>query len=154
MDTHELVTPTTTNDWAIYHAIRREVLFEARGQFGIYNENHPDERAPNNHPKLLIYRGEPVGVVRIDLDGDVAALRRVAIRPDAQRRGHGRVLLELAQRFARGAGCTRLVSFAAPDAVGFYQSFGFIIDAAGTVGPSVRESVFMTKELAVYPAAG
>ena len=73
MDAHELVTPSTTSEWATYHAIRREVLWEARGLFGVYNENHPDEAAPNNHPKLLIYGGDPVGVVRIDIDGAVAA---------------------------------------------------------------------------------
>jgi len=97
------------------------------GLFGVYNENHPDETAPNNHPKLLVYEGEPVGVVRIDSDGAVAALRRVAIRVDLQQRGHGRVLLELVERFARKAGCTRLVSFVAPEAIAFYQGFDFCI---------------------------
>lgn len=48
MDAHELVTPNTTSEWATYHTIRGEVLWEARGLVGIYNENHPDEAAPNN----------------------------------------------------------------------------------------------------------
>src|SRR5262245_23844522 len=105
---HALVTPSTVDQWASYHAIRREVLFEARGLHGVYDDNHPDERAPGNHAKLLVHGADPVGVVRIDIDGTVAALRRVAIRTDLQGRGHGRVLLALAERFARDAGCMRL----------------------------------------------
>jgi hypothetical protein len=53
----------------VYHDIRREVLFEARGQFGVYNENHPDDVAAGNHAKLLLHRGHPVGVIRIDVSG-------------------------------------------------------------------------------------
>jgi hypothetical protein len=29
--------------WRVYHAIRRKALFENRGRFGVYNENHSDE---------------------------------------------------------------------------------------------------------------
>jgi GNAT superfamily N-acetyltransferase len=148
MEAHELVTPTTTGEWDSFHRIRREVLFEARGQYGAYNADHPDDRAPNNYPKLLVYMGEHVGVVRIDVAGHIAALRRVAIRADVQRQGHGRALLSLAQRFARDAGCTEMVSYVAPDAVQFYQGFGFVVARDGATGPSGRESVFMTKQLA------
>ncbi len=147
MGAHELVTPTSTSEWDSYHRIRREVLFEARGQFGVYNENHPDDRASNNHPKLLVYKGEPVGVVRIDIDGNVALLRRVAVRADVQRRGHGRALLKLAQQFARDAGCTRLISFVDPEAMAFYLRCGFAVDEER---PSGGKSVLMSK----VPVAG
>jgi len=147
MDAHELVTPTTISQWDSFHRIRREVLFEARGEIGVYDADHPDDRAPNNHPKLLLHMGEPVGVVRIDIAGHVAALRRVAIRADVQRRGHGRALLRLVQRFALDAGCTQLVSFVATDAVGFYRGFGFVAARDPADGTSVGESVFMTKQV-------
>jgi sirohydrochlorin ferrochelatase len=74
MPDHELVTPSDPTEWKAYHDIRRQVLLEARGEFGTYDENHPDERAVGNHPKLL-----------------TAILRRVAIRADAQRHGRGRI---------------------------------------------------------------
>jgi GNAT superfamily N-acetyltransferase len=147
METHELITPTTDDQWDSYHRIRREELFEARGQLGVYNANHPDDRAPHNHPKLLVYSGDYVGVVRVDIDKGVAALRRVAIRADAQHRGHGRALLELVQRFARDAGCTKLISFVAPDAVAFYQGSGFDVEQEGAMGASSHGSVYMTKPL-------
>jgi hypothetical protein len=61
MAEYELVSPSDAGTWQVYHAIRREVLFEARGLFGVYDENRPDERAPGNHSKLLLVRGAPVG---------------------------------------------------------------------------------------------
>jgi len=147
MTTYELVTPASPAEWSAYHEIRRRVLFEGRGQFGVYDENHPDEKALNKYPKLLLHQGEPVGVVRIDIENGEAILRRVAVRTDVQRRGHGQVLLQLAQRFAEDAGCGTLVSFVAPSAIGFYQGFGFSIERDRVSGPSGQGSVFMTKQL-------
>ncbi|HEX5109166.1 MAG TPA: GNAT family N-acetyltransferase [Vicinamibacterales bacterium] len=146
--TYELVTPVSASEWRAYHDIRRQVLFEARGQFGVYDENRPDDRAPGNHPRLLVYDGQPIGVVRIDIDGSIALLRRVAVRADVQRLGHGRALISLAERFAEERGCTALASFVAPDAVGFYQRCGFAIEDNPV--RSEGQSVFMTKSLAQH----
>ena len=78
MTDYELVSPTDARTWRSYHDIRREVLFGARGRADAYDESHPDERAEGNHPKLLLYRGDPVGVIRIDV-----ALGRQLDRLDA-----------------------------------------------------------------------
>ena len=128
MTDYELVSPSDTVTWRAFHDIRRAVLFEARGEFGVYDENHPADRAPGNFPKLLLFRGEPVGVVRIDLDADTALIRRVAVRSDIQRQGHGRILLSLVEQFARQHGCRSLVSHVALDAVGFYEKCGFTVE--------------------------
>jgi GNAT superfamily N-acetyltransferase len=117
--------PATDAEWASYHAIRRRVLFELRGNAAAYDADHPDEHRAGRHPFLLWHAGEPVGVIRVDIDGPVATLRRVAIRDDVQRRGFGRRLLEDAERFCRQQGCTRIESHADPDAVGFYERCGF-----------------------------
>ena len=85
-----------------------------------------------------------MGVIRIDVDGPVATFRRVAIRDDVQRRGHGRRLLEAAERFARQEGCTRIESYADPDAVGFYERCGFT--RAHQAG-RLESSVLMGKSL-------
>jgi GNAT superfamily N-acetyltransferase len=147
MKDYELRMPTGEAEWRAYHDIRRVVLFEARGQFGVYQEDRPDERAPGNHPQLFLYRGEPVGVVRIDVNGETAVCRRVAIRSDLQRVGHGRVLLSLVQQFARDHGCARLASYVARDAVGFYERCGFTVDDTHTITPTGRDGIFMTKPL-------
>jgi GNAT superfamily N-acetyltransferase len=147
MTDHKLVTPTDDAGWRAYHEIRRQVLFEARGEFGVYQEDHPDERAPGNHSKLLLHRGDPIGVVRIDVDAATAIVRRVAIRADVQRLGHGRALLSLVQQFARDKGCAQLASHVAPDAVGFYERCGFTVSRARPFGSAESKSVFMTKRL-------
>ena len=123
--TYELRTPSSEEDWHAYHSIRRKVLFENRGQFGVYNENHPDEHSDGDHPLLLIYNGEPIGVIRVDISGTLAVFRRVAIREDLQRSGHGRMLLALAESFANRAGCNKIRSEVAYDAVGFYERCGY-----------------------------
>ena len=70
-----LVSPADPGSWRRYHEIRRHVLFEARGRFGIYDEDHPDERVPGHYPKLLLFRNDPVGVLRIDIEVPDADLR-------------------------------------------------------------------------------
>jgi hypothetical protein len=94
----ELVTPTSTEAWAAYHDIRRSVLFEGRGRVGVYDPNHPDDRSPNNFPKVLVWGSKYSGAVRIDFVDDIAYLRRVAIVETDQRKGFGRVLIRLAAR--------------------------------------------------------
>lgn len=127
---HDLRTPQSDEEWRAFHAIRRKVLFENRGKTETYDENHPDDSAPGNYPLILLYRDEVIGVLRIDVSGTVAMLRRVAIREDRQRAGHGRVLLSLAEQFAKDVGCNEIRSNAALEAVGFYERCGYARDLA------------------------
>jgi GNAT superfamily N-acetyltransferase len=138
---YTLITPAGEDAWRAYHDIRRIVLFEARGQFGVYDPDMPDDSLPDNHAKLLLYRDDPIGVVRIDIDGTRALLRRVAIREDAQRRGHGRALISMVEEFALAHGCRRLTSHVGVGAVGFYQKCGFTVDEPGS------DSVVMSKTI-------
>ena len=147
MTEYTLVSPRTANEWALFHDIRRRVLFEARGQFGVYNANHPDDTAPGNYAKLLLYGTVAVGVARIDVDGATAIVRRVAIREDVQRHGHGRALIALIEQFALANGCHELASHVAADAVGFYLKCGFSIVGDESSALSNSKPVFMTKRL-------
>ena len=136
--TYELRRPRGDAEWASYHEIRRRVLFERRG--------HPDDAKPGNHPLLLLHEGVALGVIRVDVDHDRATFRRVAIREDAQRRGHGRALLEAAEEFARAQGCVRVESHVAPDAAPFYLRCGF--RSAAPAPADGGAPVFMVKRLA------
>jgi GNAT superfamily N-acetyltransferase len=136
---HDLRTPRDDEEWRAFHAIRRKVLFENRGKSEAYDENHPEDRKLGNHPLVFVYRGEIIGVLRIDVVGTVAWLRRVAIRADLQRLGHGRVLLRLAEEFAEAEGCDEMRSNAALEAVGFYERCGYTRDdSEGAPVNSVR----------------
>ena len=141
---HELRTPASDEEWRAFHAIRRKVLFENRGKGESYIENHPDDSARGNHPLILIYEGDVIGVLRIDVVEAEAWLRRVAIREDLQRAGHGRVLLRLAEAFARTQGCNEMRTNAAVESVGFYERCGYTRDIAACSPPN---SVRMMKRL-------
>ena len=126
---HQLRAPETDEEWRAFHAIRRKVLFENRGKDD-YIENHPDDTKDGNHPLVLVYKGEVIGVVRVDLSESVARVRRVAIREELQRQGHGRVLLQLAESFAMTENCSEVWTNAAVEAVGFYERCGYARDPA------------------------
>jgi GNAT superfamily N-acetyltransferase len=116
-----LAKVTTENDWRDYHALRREILWHARGLTG-YDETHPDEYVPANHPLLLKLDGRSIGTTRLDDFGDGrGAVRLVTIASDMQRQGHGRVLSALVESYALRLGITMLLVNAAPEAVGWYE---------------------------------
>src|SRR5215204_1228577 len=122
---YELRAPGNNEEWFAFHAIRRKVLFENRGKLETYIENHPDDFKPGHHPLILLYRGVVIGVIRVEVCDNVAWFRRVAIQEDLQRLGHGRVLLQLAEAFAKAQGCNEVLSNAAVEAVDFYDRCGY-----------------------------
>ena len=125
---YELRRVRRPREWASYHAIRRAVLFESRGKVGVYDDAHPDERAPSNLPLLLFFHGRAVGTARLDHGAEGAGIiRLVAIAETAQGCGHGRALVGLIVRRARKLGFTALEVHAAADAMGFYQHLGFVL---------------------------
>jgi GNAT superfamily N-acetyltransferase len=120
-------------EWAAYHAIRRQAIFAALLPGQAYDETDPDEVAPGNFPHVLLHDGEIVGVVRIDLIGSSRArLRLLGIRSDLQRQGHGRVLLRLAQDAARRLGKTPIIINAHPTSLAVYHANGYRQGAWGT----------------------
>ena len=141
---HALRTPQNEEEWRAFHAIRRKVLFENRGKSETYNEDHPDDSKPGNHPLVLVFGDEVIGVLRLDIAAPIAWLRRVAIREDLQRHGHGRVLLRLAEEFAQVQGCDEIRSNAAVEAFGFYERCGYERDVSR---PAPVNSVAVRKSL-------
>jgi N-acetylglutamate synthase-like GNAT family acetyltransferase len=122
---YELVKVKTESDWREYHALRRHVLWEARGRSG-YDDTRPAEYIAANTPLLLKLNGRPIGTTRLDdLGGHRGVVRLVAIATDLQRQGHGRVLSELVEGYARRLGLNTLFVNAAPDAVGYYEKMGW-----------------------------
>ena len=145
MDTeYELRAPASSDEWRALHDIRRKVLFENRGKFGTYIENHPDDFKAGHYPLVLFYRDVAIGVVRVEIEARVAWFRRIAIREDLQGTGHGRVLLRLAEEFAKAKGCDEVRSNAAVEAVGFYERCGYARDLST---PAPVNSVPVLKSL-------
>jgi GNAT superfamily N-acetyltransferase len=146
----ELRKVQSPEDWNALHQIRREVLFtRGRHPATTYDDQHPDDRAEGNTPYVLVVDGTPLGVVRLDVRGNVASVRLVAIAVAHQRRGYGRLLDDLIEGEAKGRGVTLLRVNSAPNAVGYYQRMGWKREAWGPaelVGIAV-DCVQMTKSL-------
>lgn len=124
--TYTLDEVTDPADWAAYHAIRRQELFEARGRHGLYQENYPDEYTPDKHHYLLKRDGIPLGTTRLDIRADgTCVFRLVAINAADQGAGHGRVLAQMAADRARAFGAHTALVNAAPTAVGYYEKTGW-----------------------------
>ena len=114
---YRLDQPRCARDWQAYYGIRRRV----------FNLPRPEEAiSPNCHPLLLWLEDHPIGAIQVDdLRNAAAALRLVAIDPDWQGGGHGRAMLERAERFVRDLGCKKAVVYATPEAAGFYEQAGY-----------------------------
>lgn len=125
MSGYVLRRPRTDAEWAEYHGLRRTILFERRGRFGVYDANHADEHRAANHPFLFFVDDAAAGTIRIDIGDDDAIFRLVTIREDLQRRGHGTRMLSLAEEFVRSQRLARVLSHVNRDAVGFYERCGF-----------------------------
>jgi N-acetylglutamate synthase-like GNAT family acetyltransferase len=119
------VKVSNESDWREYHALRREILWEARGLSG-YDQNHRDEYVSTNHPLLLKLDERSIGTTRLDDFGNGrGAVRLVTIAADMQRQGHGRVLCALIESYAARLGITTLLVNAAPEAIGWYEKMGW-----------------------------
>ncbi len=121
---YELVQVQTTEDWQTYHLIRREELFNAAGQ--LYDAHRPEEQAPDRYPLLLRWKGKGIATTRLDVHArGMAIVRLVAVAHVHQGEGHGRVLANMVEAFARTKGATKLYLNARPSAVGFYERLGY-----------------------------
>ena len=99
---------------------------------------------------LLKWEGRGIATTRLDLLGDkIAAIRLVAVLRSEQGKGHGRVLSERTADFARCRKVTKLVVNAAPLAVGFYESMGFVREVwnSAELSEIAADCVQMTKAL-------
>ena len=134
-----LRAPADDLEWTAYHAIRRRVLFEMRGLGPTYDPNHSDEHAAGHHPLVFWDGTAAVGVIRVDVAGELAVFRRVAVREDVQGRGYGRRLLGAAEQFARAYGCVRVESHVDPEAVGFYERCGFVRSTGAVMTKSLAD---------------
>jgi N-acetylglutamate synthase-like GNAT family acetyltransferase len=122
---YELVQVKNEADWLSYHAIRRDVLWDARGIAG-YDDKRPEERLPNRYPLLLKLEDRAIGTTRLDHRGNNAGVvRLVAIRRDVQRQGHGTKLATLVDAFAVRLGLHTLFVNAHLDALGYYRKLGW-----------------------------
>lgn len=135
-------------EWAAYHAIRRQAIFATLLPGQAYDETDPDEVAPGNFPHVLLHDGEIVGVVRIDLIGPKPSRPSPGGHPERSPAArHGRVLLRLAQDAARRLGKTEIIINAPPTSLAFYLANGYRQGEWGDAGPLPATLIRVGKRL-------
>jgi len=149
--TLELRVVQSDEEWAAMHDIRRKVLFAPGRQVRDidYDENHPDDRAEGNVPHILMLDQDAVGIARLDIRGDRATVRLVAVADAHQRKGYGKLIDQMLTEKSWGLGVRQLRVNAAPDAVGFYEKTGWRAeswDPDELIGIA-RDCVQMVKDL-------
>ena len=152
---YELVDVTSAEDWQSYHAIRRDVLWTARGRPN-YDDRHADEYRPAHHPLLLKFDGLPIGTTRLDERGlGAGVVRLVAIREQSQQQGHGRQLGRMVDTRARQLGLTTLYVNAVSQARDFYAKNGWHVfpwdpaELTGTFAVCIQMRKQLTYELKI-----
>ncbi|ESZ28481.1 GNAT family N-acetyltransferase [Mesorhizobium sp. L2C084A000] len=112
------------------------------------------DKAVAEHPfDLAVEDGGIVGMIETILAADHLWIENVCVAPDAQGRGIGRLLLELAERKAIEAGRAelRLLTNGAFEAnVSLYKRQGYVIDREEPFMGGM--TVYMSKRLAGLPA--
>jgi GNAT superfamily N-acetyltransferase len=112
----------------------------------------PDEVAPGRGAFLVAYvAGEAVGCGAVRrLDGDIAEIKRMYVRPTTRGRGVGGALLAALEAEAHGLGIRRLVletGARQPEALALYRRAGFVVIPAFGEYVDSPLSVCMGKDL-------
>ena len=124
---YDLRPPRAQDEWSTYHAIRRRAIFEVYRPDIAYDPDYPDEYKPNHLSNVLVWRGDVIGTIRIDVFGRArVAYRFVAVQPELQGRGHGTVLLGLAEEVVCRLGRSEIILDSTAPALGFYRRNGFV----------------------------
>ena len=139
-------TPTTHDDFKAYYALRYKVLSEPWGQ---PKGTEKDDYEPiSEHFMAVNEKDEVVGVVKLyEKDKDVGHISHLAVSPEYQRKGIGRLLLEAVEPRARARGFRTLGTMARVTATAYFEKNGFRIVGMPAPHIGTMPIVWMEKEL-------
>lgn len=99
---------------------------------------------------VLIADGEQgMGTLRLNCDHeDFAKIERVAVIPEKQYKGYGRLLMAEAEAWIKDKGYKKIVIHSKYSASGFYEKLGYTMDEHIELdfGPDEKRQVYFSKE--------
>jgi len=139
-------TPTTHDDFKAYYALRYKVLSEP---WGFPKGTEKDDYEPiSEHFMAVNDKNEVVGVAKVYKKDDCAGhISHLAVDPEYQHKGVGRLLLETVEEHARAHGFCTLGTMARATATVYFAKFGFRIVGMSTPHLGMTHLVWMEKEL-------
>ena len=139
-------TPTTHDDFKAYYALRYKVLSEP---WGHPKGTEKDDYEPiSEHFMAVNENDEVVGVVKLyEKDKEAGHISHLAVAPEYQRQGIGRLLLNVVEERARARGFLTLGAMARATATVYFEKYGFHV--AGMPPPHIGTTpmVWMEKPL-------
>ena len=121
-----IITPVSPADFASYYQLRHAVL-RAPWQQPPGSERAPDDDRAT-HALLVDDAGQALGVCRLHLETPrEAQIRFMAIHPDYQGQGLGKLLLAYLEDQARAQGARSISLQARENALPFYESCGYTV---------------------------
>ena len=123
-----ILTPETTEDFALYFNLRWRILRQPWGQAP--GSERDALEAHSWHRMACIEERLPVGVARLHLNSPAQAqIRFMAVEHDRQRQGVGYALAVELEDVARSLGATEIMLHARNESIGFYERLGYTVTA-------------------------
>ena len=142
----KIITPVSAADFEQYYRLRYEIL-RAPWQQPPGSEKAADD-ATATHALMLNDAGAAIGVCRLHLQTpQEAQIRFMAIQPDYQGQGLGKKLLQYLEDEARAQGARFITLQARENALAFYRSCGYTLQAKTHLLYGVIQHYQMRKEL-------
>ncbi|MGP1395603.1 MAG: GNAT family N-acetyltransferase [Inquilinaceae bacterium] len=140
--------PSTEDEWAAYHTLRRTELFGGYRPSVRYDPDHPESWLNGVFHFGAFRGGALLGCLQVRLHpGSDSTFHLVAVRPDRRGEGVGRFLTAEGERFARVNGRRVVRAFAEPDALGFFRQLGFVDGPGWGAAPANPAAVTLQKRL-------
>ena len=138
--------PSTLEEFKAYYALRYKVLQEP---WGHPKGTEKDDYEPiSDHFMAVDEHGTVVGGVKVyKRDECVGHITHLAVAPEYQRKGVGRLLLEAVEQYAREHGFCKLGTMARVTATVYFEKFGFHIAGMSTPHLGITHVVWMEKDL-------
>jgi GNAT superfamily N-acetyltransferase len=123
-----ILTPETTEDFALYFDLRWRILRQPWGQAP--GSERDALEAQSWHRMACIEERLPVGVARLQVNSpEQAQIRYMAVEHDRQRQGVGYALALELEEIARSLGATEIMLHARNGSIGFYERLGYAVTA-------------------------
>lgn len=121
---NHIITPTSKKEFEEYYQLRWQVL---RAPWQQAKGSEQDElEGCSFHRAIIAENGELLAIGRLHFaDQHVAQVRYVAVNPNHQGKGLGKVLMHELQQVAQLYGATTIELNARENALAFYQSLGY-----------------------------
>lgn len=138
--------PKTADDFKAYYALRYRVLSEP---WGHPKGTEKDDYEPiSEHFMAVNEKDEVLGVIKLYEKGEqVAHVSHLAIAPEYQHQGIGRLLLETVEQRAHALGLHTLGTMARATATSYFEKYGFHVAGMPTLHIGTNPFVWMEKPL-------